>query len=164
MNFVGLIEELRVALNKKVDLLRLSDLSDNVDLINDTRNVTITTWDPNIATVDRHGYLTAHSEGKTVVQINRNGKSVFTFRIEVIESATEIPTNEIIQTYCSHVYVHKELQNIEKASETSMGSYDYVEFCTYCGKELDTYSATTYAATSFELNKYEFARTFLFRI
>ena len=35
MNFVGLIEELRVALNKKVDLLRLSDLIDNVDLIND---------------------------------------------------------------------------------------------------------------------------------
>ena len=31
--FVGLIEELRLALHKKVDLLRLSDISDNLDLL-----------------------------------------------------------------------------------------------------------------------------------
>ncbi len=33
--FVGLIEELRESLNKKIDLIRLSDMSDNVSLINE---------------------------------------------------------------------------------------------------------------------------------
>jgi len=35
LNFVGLIEELREKLKKKVDLLRLSDMKDNIELIND---------------------------------------------------------------------------------------------------------------------------------
>ena len=35
LRFVGLIEELRVSLNKKVDLLRLSDMSNNIELLND---------------------------------------------------------------------------------------------------------------------------------
>lgn len=35
LSFVGLIEELRCALNKKVDLLRLSDLKDNEELLNE---------------------------------------------------------------------------------------------------------------------------------
>ena len=35
LKFVGLIEELRVVLNKRVDLIRISDLKDNLDLIND---------------------------------------------------------------------------------------------------------------------------------
>lgn len=33
LQYVGLIEELREALHKKVDLIRLSDLSENLDLI-----------------------------------------------------------------------------------------------------------------------------------
>lgn len=33
LRFVGLIEELRIALHKRVDLIRLSDLSKNIDLI-----------------------------------------------------------------------------------------------------------------------------------
>ena len=33
LSFVGLIEELRVSLNKKVDLIRLSDLNNNIELI-----------------------------------------------------------------------------------------------------------------------------------
>lgn len=35
LRFVGLIEELRVSLNKKVDLLRLSDMKNNIELLND---------------------------------------------------------------------------------------------------------------------------------
>lgn len=35
MEFTGLIEELRGSLNKKVDLLRLSDMNDNIELINE---------------------------------------------------------------------------------------------------------------------------------
>lgn len=35
LSFVGLIEELREKLNKKIDLLRLKDLNNNIDLIND---------------------------------------------------------------------------------------------------------------------------------
>ncbi len=35
LSFVGLIEELRVSLNKKVDVLRLKDLNNNIDLINE---------------------------------------------------------------------------------------------------------------------------------
>lgn len=35
LSFVGLIEELREALHKKVDLIRLSDLKDNIELINE---------------------------------------------------------------------------------------------------------------------------------
>lgn len=35
MQFVGLIEEVRHSLNKKVDLIRLSDLSNNIELINE---------------------------------------------------------------------------------------------------------------------------------
>lgn len=35
MEFTGLIEELRISLNKKVDLLRLSDMSDNIELIDE---------------------------------------------------------------------------------------------------------------------------------
>lgn len=35
MAFVGLIEELRTSLNKKVDLIRLSDLNDNIELVNE---------------------------------------------------------------------------------------------------------------------------------
>lgn len=35
MAYVGLIEELRVSLNKKVDLIRLSDLADNMELVNE---------------------------------------------------------------------------------------------------------------------------------
>lgn len=35
LSFVGLIEELREALHKKVDLIRLSDLKDNIKLINE---------------------------------------------------------------------------------------------------------------------------------
>lgn len=33
LKFVGLIEELRQALNKKVDLIRLSDLNNNIELV-----------------------------------------------------------------------------------------------------------------------------------
>ena len=35
LSFVGLIEELRIALNKKVDLIRINDLGDNISLINE---------------------------------------------------------------------------------------------------------------------------------
>ena len=35
LRFVGLVEELRVSLNKKVDLLRLSDMKNNIELLND---------------------------------------------------------------------------------------------------------------------------------
>lgn len=35
LEFVGLIEELRQSLNKRVDLLRLSDLNNNIELINE---------------------------------------------------------------------------------------------------------------------------------
>ncbi len=35
MAFVGLIEELRRSLKKKVDLLRITDLNDNIELINE---------------------------------------------------------------------------------------------------------------------------------
>ncbi|MGI6377847.1 MAG: nucleotidyltransferase domain-containing protein [Bacilli bacterium] len=35
LKFVGLIEELRISLHKKVDLLRFSDLKDNMDLLNE---------------------------------------------------------------------------------------------------------------------------------
>lgn len=35
LSFVGLIEELRESLNKKIDLIRLTDMSDNVSLINE---------------------------------------------------------------------------------------------------------------------------------
>ena len=31
--FVGLIEELREALNKRIDLLRINDLKDNIELV-----------------------------------------------------------------------------------------------------------------------------------
>ena len=35
MKFIGLIEEIREALHKKVDLIRLSDLNNNIDLVNE---------------------------------------------------------------------------------------------------------------------------------
>ena len=35
LKYVGLAESLRIALNKKVDLIRLSDLSNNVGLVNE---------------------------------------------------------------------------------------------------------------------------------
>lgn len=35
LNFVGLIEELRQSLHKKIDLIRLSDLKDNIELLNE---------------------------------------------------------------------------------------------------------------------------------
>lgn len=35
LRFIGLIEELRTALHKKVDLIRLSDLKENVELLNE---------------------------------------------------------------------------------------------------------------------------------
>lgn len=35
LKYVGLVESLRIALNKKVDLIRLSDLSNNVGLVNE---------------------------------------------------------------------------------------------------------------------------------
>lgn len=35
LKFVGLIEDFRVALHKKVDLIRISDLSNNIELINE---------------------------------------------------------------------------------------------------------------------------------
>lgn len=35
MSFTGLIEELRETLNKRIDLIRLSDLKDNIELINE---------------------------------------------------------------------------------------------------------------------------------
>lgn len=35
LNFVGLIEELRQSLHKRVDLIRLSDLKDNLELLNE---------------------------------------------------------------------------------------------------------------------------------
>lgn len=35
LDFVGLIEELRIALHKKVDLVKLNNLTDNIELINE---------------------------------------------------------------------------------------------------------------------------------
>ncbi len=35
MSFTGLIEELRETLNKKIDLIRLSNMNDNIELINE---------------------------------------------------------------------------------------------------------------------------------
>lgn len=35
LTFIGLIEELRVSLNKKVDLLRLSDMKNNIELVHE---------------------------------------------------------------------------------------------------------------------------------
>ena len=35
LDFVGLIEELRVALHKRVDLIRLHDICDNIELLNE---------------------------------------------------------------------------------------------------------------------------------
>jgi len=35
LKFIGLIEEIREALHKKVDLIRLSDLNNNIDLVNE---------------------------------------------------------------------------------------------------------------------------------
>lgn len=41
LNFVGLIERLRNVLHKRIDLIRLNDLKDNVELINEIMKVGI---------------------------------------------------------------------------------------------------------------------------
>jgi len=119
-------------------------------------DISFVSGNKSVFTVDSKGIIHALGSGKASFEIKRNGITFYGCTLIVVNSASEIPTNTILKTYCNHTYHVEEYSDLVCASELSDGSCTVDENCIYCGKEIVSYEAMTSAIKSVELCCTEF--------